>query len=177
MSKNILVIDDDETLRYSLTKALTRHGMTVFEAFDLDSSQLILAQAKIDFVLLDLKLEKESGLAIAQSILIQQPQLNIVMLTGFASIKTAVEAIKIGIKDYLIKPVSIEDIINSFQIGSQGNRKVEITETVLSPKRLEWEHIQRVLLEHNGNISHTAKALNMHRRTLQRKLKKKPVKK
>ena len=177
MNKNILVIDDDETLRYSLAKALKRQGMTVFESYDLNSSQLILTQVTIDCVLLDLKLEKESGLAIAQSILNQQPQLNIVMLTGFASIKTAVEAIKIGIKDYLIKPVSVEDIIKSFQLGTKGNSQVEITDAILSPKRLEWEHIQRVLLEHNGNISHTAKALNMHRRTLQRKLKKRPVKK
>ncbi len=99
------------------------------------------------------------------------------MLTGFASIKTAVEAIKIGVKDYLIKPVSVEDIINSYQKSNHGNSCIEINESTLSPKRLEWEHIQKVLLDHEGNISQTAKALNMHRRTLQRKLNKKPVKK
>ncbi|WP_154222501.1 response regulator transcription factor [Marinicella rhabdoformis] len=177
MKKSILVIDDDKTLRYSLSKALKRHGFTVHEAHDLQSSQLILKNEPVNHVLLDLKLQKESGLVLAQSILAQWPQLNIVMLTGFASIKTAVEAIKIGVKDYLIKPVSIEEILNSFQSNNQGNSDIEINESTWSPKRLEWEHIQKVLLEHDGNISQTAKALNMHRRTLQRKLQKKPVKK
>ena len=177
MPKHILVIDDDETLRYSLSKALTRQGFTVFEAEDTLSCQTILNREHIDYVLLDLKLAKESGLALAETILSQWPELMIVMLTGFASIKTAVEAIKLGVKDYLIKPVSIEDILNTFQTKPQGNSQVQINDTTWSPKRVEWEHIQKVLLDHNGNISQTAKALNMHRRTLQRKLQKKPVKK
>ncbi len=175
MSKKILVIDDDATLRYSLAKALKRHDMTVVEAEDSQSSLSILANEKIDYVLLDLKLETESGLVLAESILSKWPELSVVMLTGFASIKTAVEAIKLGVKDYLIKPVSIEDILKSFENDFQGNSNIPISELTLSPKRLEWEHIQKVLTDHDGNISKTAKALNMHRRTLQRKLKKKPV--
>lgn len=175
MRKKILVIDDDATLRYSLAKALTRHGMSVVEAEGSQSSLTILANEKIDYVLLDLKLETESGLVLADSILSKRPGLPIVMLTGFASIKTAVEAIKLGVKDYLIKPVSIEDILKSFENDFQGNSNIPISEIPLSPKRLEWEHIQKVLADHDGNISKTAKAMNMHRRTLQRKLKKKPV--
>ena len=101
--------------------------------------------------------------------------INIVMLTGYASIATAVEAIKLGAVHYLTKPASVDDIISALQ-GSKGNTTVEPAENPISVKRLEWEHIQKVLMEHNGNISAAARALNMHRRTIQRKLSKRPVK-
>ena len=97
------------------------------------------------------------------------------MLTGYASIATAVEAIKLGAVHYLTKPASVVDILHGLQ-AEQGNAEVIPAEKPISIKRLEWEHLQKVLLEHNGNISAAARALNMHRRTLQRKLSKRPVK-
>jgi len=97
------------------------------------------------------------------------------MLTGFASITTAVEAIKLGAKHYLTKPANADEIMNALHKNT-GDSSVEINENPLSVKRLEWEHLQKVLMEHDGNISAAARALNMHRRTLQRKLDKRPVK-
>ncbi len=101
--------------------------------------------------------------------------MRILMLTGYASIQTAVEAIKLGATNYLPKPAGVAEILSALQ-SDQPNTELEIAEQPLSVDRLEWEHIQRVLAEHDGNISATARALNMHRRTLQRKLAKKPVK-
>jgi two-component system response regulator RegA len=94
-------------------------------------------------------------------------------LTGFASVTTAIEAIKLGATHYLAKPVDADEIVAAFERHS-GNAEVELSSNPLSIDRLEWEHIQRVLAEHDGNISATARSLNMHRRTLQRKLGKNP---
>ncbi|MBT3336101.1 MAG: response regulator, partial [Methylococcales bacterium] len=99
----------------------------------------------------------------------------IVMLTGFASIATAVEAIKLGATQYLTKPANADEIINALN-KNDGDSSTIIKDNPLSVKRLEWEHLQKVLMENNGNISAAARALNMHRRTLQRKLDKRPVK-
>ncbi|OYV16661.1 MAG: two-component system, response regulator RegA, partial [Methylococcaceae bacterium NSM2-1] len=98
----------------------------------------------------------------------------IVMLTGFASIATAVEAIKLGAIHYLTKPANADEIVSALN-KNEGDSSVSISENPLSVKRLEWEHLQKVLMHHDGNISAAARALNMHRRTLQRKLDKKPV--
>jgi len=97
------------------------------------------------------------------------------MLTAYASIATTVEAIKLGAKNYLTKPASIEEILEKLTVQA-ASLETPIEDSHLSVKRLEWEHLQKVLLEHNGNVSAAARALNMHRRTLQRKLQKKPVK-
>jgi two-component system response regulator RegA len=98
----------------------------------------------------------------------------IVMLTGFASIATAVEAIKLGAVHYLTKPANADEIVRALN-KNEGDSSVSISENPLSVKRLEWEHLQKVLMQHDNNISAAARALNMHRRTLQRKLEKKPV--
>jgi two-component system response regulator RegA len=170
-----LIIDDDEILRYSLSRALSRYGFQLFEADSITATQQVLKQHRIDWVLLDLRLADESGLELAQWLLAQYPNIEIVIVTGYAAVSTAVEAIKLGVKDYLIKPVGVEEIIKAFT-KHEVDVSCAITPKPLSTKRLEWEHIQKVLLEHDGNISQAAKALNMHRRTLQRKLQKKPVK-
>ena len=97
------------------------------------------------------------------------------MLTGYASIATAIEAIKLGATHYLAKPVDADEVVAALN-KVEGDASLNISDSPLSVDRLEWEHIQRVLAEHEGNISATARALKMHRRTLQRKLGKKPVK-
>jgi len=101
--------------------------------------------------------------------------MKILMLTGYASIATAVEAIKLGATQYLPKPADAEQILTALN-KVEADTEVEVTEQPMSVNRLEWEHIQKVLKEHEGNISATARALGMHRRTLQRKLLKRPVK-
>lgn len=175
MTEHILVIDDDAILRYSLVRALSRRGYTVLEAESIKQTQAIFSQQTIDKVILDLRLGEESGLALAEWMLHQCPGLPIVIITGYAAVSTAVEAIKLGVKNYLIKPISVEEVLVAFDADAADAQKPIKTEP-LSPKRLEWEHIQKVLLDHGGNISQAAKSLKMHRRTLQRKLQKKPVK-
>ena len=175
MPEHILIIDDDEILRYALNKALTRLGHVVTEAGDLPTTQQQLLAHPVNWVVLDLRLGQESGLAVAQHILAHDPAISIVIITGYASVSTAVEAIKLGVRDYLIKPTRAEDIVAALK-GHRAEPQVSIKSTPMSPRRLEWEHIQKVLMEHDGNITRAAKALQMHRRTLQRKLQKKPVK-
>ena len=116
-----------------------------------------------------------SGLTLIPQLKQLQPNMDIVMLTGYSSIATAVEAVKLGALNYLCKPANTEEILNAFEL-SAANPEVNIPEKRPSIDRLEWEHIQKVLKENNDNISATARALGMHRRTLQRKLNKRPVK-
>ena len=111
----------------------------------------------------------ESGLALVRRLNAIEPTTRIVVLTGYASISTAVEAIKLGATHYLAKPVDADEVVAAFN-RNHGDETISVAANPLSVDRLEWEHIQRVLAEHDGNVSATARALNMHRRTLQRKL-------
>ncbi len=173
--KTMLIVDDDLVLRSTLKRVLSRYQLTVFEAADSDSALAITEQQTIDLALIDLKLKDESGLVLSTDLLAKYPDIKIVIMTGYASIATAINAIKLGVINYLVKPVSAQEILAAFADDSLVQPQQTIDTQAMSPKRLEWEHIQRVLLKHDGNISQTAQALNMHRRTLQRKLKKKPV--
>ena len=127
-------------------------------------------------VVLDLNLNGSSGLALIPELLAINAACRIVVLTGYASIATAVDAIKLGAVQYLAKPVEIEAILAAFEDDEGPDFDLPASDEPLSVDRLEWEHIQRVLNENDGNISATARALKMHRRTLQRKLSKRPVK-
>jgi len=172
----VLLVDDDESLTRILARALTRQGFDVVQTHTDAQAIKICEKQKFDKAIVDLKLAESSGLQLLPKLLEIQPSLEIVMLTGYSSIATAVEAIKLGAKNYLCKPAGVDEILNAF--GEQGASVVVDVETnPPSVDRLEWEHIQRVLQEHEGNISATARALGMHRRTLQRKLQKRPVRK
>ena len=116
-----------------------------------------------------------SGLVILPRLLALAPDARLVVLTGYSSIVTAVEATRAGATDYLCKPATIEEVLTAFAGGVAETGATAIPSDPISVDRLEWEHIQRVLQEHEGNISATARALGMHRRTLQRKLQKRPV--
>ncbi len=173
--EKILVIDDDEVLASTLDRALSRRGLLVSVAHNESEALAACQNQSFDKVLLDLKLAEGSGLQLIPKLLALQSQLKIVMLTGYSSIPTAVQAIKLGAINYLSKPVDIEEVLFAFDTKADLDENgVDISPP--SVDRLEWEHIQRVLHEHDGNISATARALGMHRRTLQRKLQKKPVK-
>ena len=173
---NYLLVDDDAAFSAVLARVLQRRGEQAFTASNGNEAITQLQNKKIDRVVLDLKLEQESGLAILQQLLAQQSTLEIVILTGYSSISTAVEAIKLGAINYLCKPAAMEEIIAAFETRAGGTTEVPLEDSPLSVNRLEWEHIQKVLNQNEGNISATAKTLGMHRRTLQRKLQKRPVK-
>lgn len=172
---NYLLVDDDTAFSSVLARVLKRRGEQAFTASDGQQAIAQLEGETIDRVVLDLKLEQESGLAILQQLLECQPSLEVVILTGYSSISTTVEAIKLGAINYLCKPAGVEEIIAAFKTRSLKPGEVPLQDSPPSVNRLEWEHIQKVLNQHEGNISATAKTLGMHRRTLQRKLQKRPV--
>lgn len=167
----ILVIDDDPHFAQVLCRSLDRNGYTSWHAADADAAVSLAKEHKPDWITLDLRLDLESGLQLIKPLKASLPETRIVMLTGYASIPTAVEAVKLGAHNYLHKPATLQELVNAFSDNPQVQETEQATE-VMSVDRMEWEHIQRVLNENSGNISATARALNMHRRTLQRKLQK-----
>jgi len=174
-SKNsIIVVDDDIVFCDALARSLIKRNYEVVVAYNLSELQAISNLSDIKFGIVDLRLGEDSGLKVIKYLLDANPDMNILMLTAYASIATTVEAIKLGAKNYLTKPASIEEILEKLTVQAVS-LETPIEDSHLSVKRLEWEHLQKVLLEHNGNVSAAARALNMHRRTLQRKLQKKPV--
>lgn len=176
MNELTLIIDDDPAFNAILVRSLERRGLPARGAHDpataLNSARELTPQR----IVLDLNLNGASGLALIPELLTINPDCRIVVLTGYASITTAVDAIKLGAIQYLAKPVEIEAILSAFDNDEGPDLDLPAPDEPLSVDRLEWEHIQRVLNENDGNISATARALKMHRRTLQRKLAKHPVK-
>ena len=171
----ILVVDDDAVYAQALARVLTRRGQQVDTVTDGAAALARVQGGDYDAVILDLKLAEESGLGLIAPLLEATPNLRILLLTGYASIATAVEAIKLGAHHYLPKPAGAEEILAALA-REGGDVEVEPVADPMTVDRLEWEHIQKVLAENGGNISATARALRMHRRTLQRKLSKRPVK-
>lgn len=173
----VLLIDDDVVFRQTLARSLTRRGCICVEAGNHPEALAQLQAHLPDACVLDLRLGDESGLQLLPQLLQLAPELKVLMLTGYSSIATTVEAIKRGAVNYLAKPASADDIWRALQNQSQLAEEESKTRggDALSVDRLAWEHIQRVLLEEEGNISSTARRLNMHRRTLQRRLSKRPV--
>ena len=178
MNERILIVDDDPAFNAVLTRAFTRRGLDAHGALSAAEALAAAQEHPPARVVLDLNLGGASGLALIRPLLDANPACRIVVLTGYASITTAVDAIKLGAVQYLAKPVEVEAVLAAFAERSPAaDATAAVEHTPLSVDRLEWEHIQRVLREHDGNISATARALNMHRRTLQRKLMKRPAKK
>jgi len=171
---NLLLVDDDETFCSVLKPALEKRDFQVSVANDVKSGINLAEQTEPEYAVIDLRIGHDSGLEMVKKLISLDDNTQIVMLTGFASIATAVEAIKLGAIHYLTKPANADEIVNALY-KNEGDSSVEINQNPLSVKRLEWEHLQKVLMQHEGNISAAARALNMHRRTLQRKLDKRPV--
>ena len=176
MNALTLIIDDDPAFNAILVRSMERRGHRASGALDPASALDIARRQPPQRVILDLNLNGSSGLALIPELLTINPDCRIVVLTGYASITTAVDAIKLGAIQYLAKPVEIEAILGAFDNEENPDIDQPAPDEPLSVDRLEWEHIQRVLNENDGNISATARALKMHRRTLQRKLAKHPVK-
>ncbi len=170
----LLVVDDDPIFCRVLGKALEKRGFEVYAATDIHGGLELAGDHNPEYAIIDLRIGHESGLELVTGLKAMDTDIRMVILTGYASIATAVEAIKLGAIHYLTKPASADDIINALERDA-GDPAVPPAENPLSVKRLEWEHLQKVLMENDGNISAAARALGMHRRTLQRKLNKKPA--
>jgi len=175
LNNNLLLLDDDVSFCDVLSRALSRQNFDVQVANSINEATESATQTTFHYAVIDLRIGQESGLEAVQKMIAINPGIKIIVLTGYASIATAVEAIKLGAVHYLTKPAEVSDIVEGFG-KKEGDSELELAENPMSVKRLEWEHLQKVLKEHDGNISAAARALDMHRRTLQRKLQKKPVK-
>ena len=175
----LLIVDDDATFARVLGRALTSRGFEVISSDNADDARALARRHQPRYCVLDLKLGDENGLRLIPELQALVPDMRVLLLTGYASIATAVEAIKRGAHDYLAKPVDADAVVRALLDGDSGpgdlDDLVDAPDAPLPLRRLEWEHIQRVLTECEGNISETARRLGMHRRTLQRKLSKHPV--
>ena len=173
---SLRIVEDDAAFARTLSRSFERRGYTVQHAASHADVITLLAKESPEFAVVDLKLNGEaSGLACVQTLHAHNADMLIVVLTGFASIATAVEAIKLGACHYLAKPSNTDDIEAAFTRAA-GNVEVELTNRPTSIKTLEWERIHEMLAETGFNISETARRLGMHRRTLARKLGKQFVK-
>lgn len=171
----LLIVEDDEAFARTLARSFERRGYQVLHAEGITRMEELLAVHTPQYAVVDLKLKGEAnGLACVRTLHAHSPQMRIVVLTGFASIATAVEAIKLGAGHYLAKPSNTDDIEAAFAL-QEGNTEVELTNRSSSIKTLEWERIHEVLAESDFNISEAARRLGMHRRTLSRKLGKQRV--
>lgn len=172
----LLLVDDDPTFAAVLARAMQKRGFVVSTAHNAAEAEILANTDPPEYAVLDLKMPGDSGLTLIRKLKALDEQTAIVVLTGYASIATAVEAVKLGATHYLAKPADADEICRALR-SKEGNPDIPIAPNPLSVDRMEWEYIQRVLAEHDGNISATARSLNMHRRTLQRKLLKYPSKK
>ena len=171
----ILLVDDDTVFTGVMTRGLQRRGFTVLACASGEEAVAQCADFDPSHILLDLNMPGTSGLIALPLLLAEAPAARLVVLTGYSSIATAVEATKAGAVNYLCKPASIDEILAAFSDSRES--RGEVAAEPISVERLEWEHIQRVLQDNDGNISATARSLGMHWRTLQRKLQKRPVRK
>jgi len=178
MSLRVLLIDDDARFLAQLSRSLARRGFEVESALNSLSALRMARHFRPDAILLDLRLGEESGLQIIPRLRNGQAQRRIIVLTGYASIATAVEAIKRGANDYLPKPAHMAAILSALN-ATEDDLSISITAEApqqMAPlATLEWEHIQQALADSGGNVSQAARRLGMHRRTLQRKLSKRPT--
>jgi len=170
----ILLVEDDEPYRTRLARALERRGFHILTAADGDAASAIFTTRPITFACVDLRMPGRSGLSVVRELRAAQPDAVIIVLTGYGSIATAVEAIRIGATHYMTKPADASDLLAAFARGTKTVPNAGDFE-VPSLARMEWEHINRVLDDCGGNISQAARLLRIERRSLQRKLSKFPV--
>jgi two-component system response regulator RegA len=172
-SASLLLVDDDVTFCQVLSAALRKRGFSVTVAHSVEQAIPVALACPPEFAVVDLKMGGAPGLVLIKALHELDPNTRIVILTGYASISTAVEAIKLGATQYLAKPANADEIVAAFGHAADSNATIQTQPTPIM--HLEWQHIQNVLQAHDFNISATARALDMHRRTLQRKLSKPPT--
>lgn len=169
---SVLLVDDDERFRSRLARAFEKRGWDVRTAVDAEDAVAKCREDSPEHAVVDLRMPGEGGLWLVEQLAEIDPNTNVVVLTGFGSIATAVHAVKLGASNYLTKPVELDELLRAL---APGGATPEPPTEVPSLARAEWEHIQRVLDECDGNISQAARLLGIHRRSLQRKLSKMPV--
>jgi two-component system response regulator RegA len=165
----LLLVDDDEPFRARLARSLRARGIEVSEAASVAEATRVARSVRPERALIDLRMADGSGLDALSALRSELPGLVCVVLTGYGSIATALEAVRRGASDYLTKPVDADEVLRAFEPGGET-----AAESVPSLHRVEWEHIQRVLADCAGNVSQAARLLGVHRRTLQRKLASRP---
>ena len=173
---SLLLVDDDAVYRERLAKAITARGYEVRTAEGAEAAITLAEAESPEFAVLDLRMPGESGLDLLRRLMIIDPTTRVLMLTGYGSIATALEAVRSGAVNYLTKPADVDDILAAFSPDTPVAESSADPETP-SLARVEWEHIQRVLNDCEGNLSEAARRLGMHRRSLQRKAsRKRPAK-
>lgn len=168
----MLIVEDDEALRRRLARAMSERGFDVAEAGSVSEAERRIAEDSPEFAVLDLRIPGGYGLDLIAALKAADPNTRIVVLTGYGSIATAIDAVQRGAVHYLTKPVDTDDILAAFDRG--GVTTAADAVTPMSLDRVEWEHINRVLVDCGGNVSEAARLLGLHRRSLQRKLAKYP---
>jgi two-component system, response regulator RegA len=168
-----LLVDDDGLYLRTLQRSLSKRGIQTVLAQSFNDALAAAEVHRPQFALIDLRLGSSSGLGLIEPLLAVREDMRILLVTGYASIATAVEAVKRGAENYLMKPVSADAIVRVL-VGEPETPR-ESAHAMVPLARLEWEHIQQALNETNGNISAAARLLGMHRRSLQRKLAKRPA--
>jgi two-component system, response regulator RegA len=171
--QSLMVVDDDQILRERLARAFARRGFEVRTADSADAAAALAREDSPEMAIVDLKMPGRSGLELVRDLRGIDEATRVVVLTGYGSIATAIEAVKLGATNYLSKPADVDDILAAFERGEQP-ALVPSSHSYKAPSlaRAEWEHINRVLADCGGNISEAARRLGIHRRSLQRKLQK-----
>jgi two-component system response regulator RegA len=173
--RTILVVEDDEIFRTRLVRALADRGLDARGAASAAEALAAAATDSPELAVVDLRMPDRSGLDVVRELKALDPTTNVVVLTGYGSIATALESIRVGATHYLTKPADVDEILRAFDRAAGGTGALEPPERAPSLARAEWEHIQRVLTDCNGNVSQAARILGVHRRSLQRKLSKRPA--
>jgi two-component system response regulator RegA len=172
--KTVLIVDDDERLRTTLVRAFQRRGWDALAASSREEAIRLAEHCSPDLATVDLRMPGESGLAVVRELRALDSTTFILVLTGYGSIPTAMDAVRLGANHYMSKPADVDQILAAFESAGSIQPNSENDIPVPSLARVEWEHIQRVLNDFDGNISQAAKKLGLHRRSLQRKLAKYP---
>ncbi len=182
----MLIVDDDEMFRGRLTRAMAARGLDTVAAGDADEAEKLAAQHKPDWASVDLRMPGRSGLELVRSLKTHDPEMRVVVLTGYGTIATAVEAVRLGAADYLTKPVDADQILAAFERAEAKDADQPVPGLDKLPQvsaaeaqtpslaRVEWDYIHRVLADCGNNISQASRKLGIHRRSLQRKLQKLP---
>jgi two-component system response regulator RegA len=169
----ILLVDDDRRFRDRLAQAFEKRGFAVQTAGDYDEAMERAELFHPDRAIVDLRMPGRSGLELVRSLIELNDEIEVLVLSGYGSITTAVDAIRLGAVNFLPKPADADDILLAFD---RSKADISVSEedpsSVPSLARAEWEHIHRVLAECDGNVSLAARRLGIHRRSLQRKLQK-----
>jgi len=177
---SILLVDDDERLRSRMARAFVERGYEAQQADGHEEAMAIAERESTEYAVVDLRMPGKSGLEVVRDLHRIDPATKIVVLTGYGSIATALEAVRLGATHYLTKPADVEEVIASFDRGDAPGATEALSPDGDGPEtpslaRVEWEHIQRVLTDSGGNITKAAERLGIHRRSLQRKLAKFPM--